>query len=330
MTTPGPQNPPGTPPDGGRPHSGPPTTPSDRRAGAAGVRSNVPLAVVGLVLGVLMSVLDQTIVTIALRDITTDLGGTGSAGWVVTAYVLASTATATLYGRLSDRYGRRAVYLAAVAAFTAASALCGLAQDMPQLVTARAIQGAGAGALFAVPAIALAELFPGRLRARVQGAVGAVFALAAVGGPLVGGALTEAAGWRWIFYVNVPIGLLSILLVATSLRLPRPQADPRLDVPGAILLAGAAVSLVLLTGRPDRYGLIALTAALFAAFWWRERRAESPIIPPRLFEERALRVVFPATALLGVLLYGSIVFLPTYLQVAFGLNATEAGLAGNP
>ncbi|MGW0803809.1 MFS transporter [Nonomuraea sp. NPDC002799] len=292
--------------------------------------SNVPLATTGLVLGVLMSVLDQTVVAVALRDIARDLGAGGPIGWIVTAYVLASTATATLYGRLSDRYGRREVYLAAVIAFTAASALCGLAQTLPQLIAARALQGIGAGALFAVPAIALAELYPERLRARVQGAVGAVFALASVGGPLVGGVLTDAAGWRWIFFVNVPIGLLSILLVASSLRLPGTAADPRLDLPGAALLAAAAVSLMLVTEWPAAPGLIILAVALPAAFWWRERRAAAPIIPPRLFEGRVARAVFPATVLLGGLLYGSLVFMPTYLQVAFDLNATQAGLAGTP
>ncbi|MGV9771884.1 MDR family MFS transporter [Streptosporangium sp. NPDC003464] len=299
----------------------------------------LPFAVAGLVLGILMSVLDQTVVAIALPDIAADLGEAGSIGWVVTAYVLASTATGAVYGRLSDRFGRRAVFLSAITVFTVASVLCGLAQSMPQLIAARTLQGVGAGALFTVPSIALAELFPLRLRARVQGYVGGVFALASVGGPLVGGSLTDAAGWRWIFYVNLPIGLLSIILVATSLRLPRSGDGARMDVAGAVLLAGATVSLLLATewgGRthswtsPAVLGLVVAALALAAAFWWQERRAAAPLIPPRLFAGRTLRVVFPATALLGALLYGSIVFLPTYLQVAFDLSATQAGLAGNP
>ncbi|MGK5558385.1 MFS transporter [Actinomadura kijaniata] len=300
---------------------------------------SVPLATAGLLLGMLLSVLDQTVVAIALPDIAADLGGMDGIGWTVTSYVLASTATGALYGRVSDRFGRGAVFVAAVAVFVTGSALCGLAQTMPQLVAARTVQGVGAGALFVIPTIALSELYPQRLRGRVQGFTGGVFALASVGGPLAGGAITDAWGWRWIFYVNLPLGLLSMALTAFAPRLPRPGGNGRVDVPGAVLIAGATVSLLLVAewgGRAYAWtsgvilALAGTVVALTALFVRRERRASDPLLPPRLFAHPTLRVVLPATALLGALLGGSIFYLPTYLQAAHGMGATRAGLALNP
>ncbi|MFF4623261.1 MDR family MFS transporter [Nonomuraea jabiensis] len=300
---------------------------------------NLPLATAGLLIGMLLSVLDQTVVAIALPDIAADLGGLDAIGWIVTSYVLASTATGALYGRLSDRFGRRPVFITAVAVFVAGSALCGLAQTIPQLIAARTAQGIGAGALFVLPTIALSELYPRRLRSRVQGFTGGVFALASVGGPLAGGAITDAWGWRWIFYVNLPLGLLSVALTAYALRLPRPGGDGRIDVPGAALIAGAIVALLLVAewgGRTHAWtsgvilALAAAGAALLGLFVWWERRAANPLLPQRLLAGPVLRVALPATALLGALLGGSIVYLPTYLQAAYGMGATQAGLALNP
>ncbi|MEV0234095.1 MDR family MFS transporter [Nonomuraea sp. NPDC050786] len=300
---------------------------------------SVPLATAGLLIGMLLSVLDQTVVAIALPDIAEDLGGMDAIGWIITSYVLASTTTGALYGRVSDRFGRRPVFVTAVAVFVLGSALCGLAQTTPQLIAARTLQGIGAGALFVLPTIALSELYPPRLRSRVQGFTGGVFALASVGGPLAGGAITDAWGWRWIFYINLPLGLLSIAFTAFALRLPRSGGDGKVDLVRAVLLAGATVSLLLVAewgGRTYAWnsgvilglgGALAVLAALFV--WW-ERRASNPLLPPRLFAERALRVTLPATALLGALLGGSIVYLPTYLQDAYGMGATQAGLALNP
>ncbi|WP_049558230.1 MDR family MFS transporter [Nonomuraea sp. SBT364] len=302
-------------------------------------RSNVPLATAGLLIGMLLSVLDQTVVAIALPGIAADLGGMDAIGWIITSYVLASTATGALYGRLSDRFGRRAVFVTAVTVFLAGSALCGLARTMPELIAARTLQGVGAGALFVLPTIALSELYPQRLRGRVQGLTGGVFALAGVGGPLVGGAITDAWGWRWIFYVNLPLGLIGLALTAYALRLPRTGGDGRVDLTGAALIAGATVSLLLVAewgGRAHAWHSPVILApagaavALAALFVWRERRAANPLLPPRLFADPVLRVVLPATALLGALLVGSIVYLPTFLQAAYGMGATTAGLALNP
>ncbi|MGR6918849.1 DHA2 family efflux MFS transporter permease subunit [[Actinomadura] parvosata] len=302
-------------------------------------RSNVPLATAGLLIGMLLSVLDQTVVAIALPDIAGDLGGMDAIGWIITSYVLASTATGALYGRLSDRFGRRAVFVTAVAVFVAGSALCALAATMAQLIAARTVQGIGAGALFVLPTIALSELYPPRLRSRVQGFTGGVFALASVGGPLAGGAITDAWGWRWIFLINLPLGLLAIALAASALRLPRTGGSGRIDLAGAVLIAGAVVSLLLVAewgGRTYAWNsgvilaLIAAVIVLGALFVRRERRAADPLLPPRLFAGPALRAALPATALLGALLGGSVVYLPTYLQAAYGMGATQAGLALNP
>ncbi|MET9284986.1 DHA2 family efflux MFS transporter permease subunit [Nocardia beijingensis] len=301
--------------------------------------SMVPLATAGLMLGALLSVLDQAVVAIALPEIAADLGGMESIGWTVTAYLLATTVTGALYGRLSDRFGRRAVYLSAVGIFVIASALAGASHTLWQLVGARALQGIGGGALFVVPTIAIAELYPVDKRGRMQGLMGAVFAIASVGGPLIGGTITDLAGWRWIFYVNVPLGLAAMAVVALSLRLPRVGGDTGLDYPGAALLTAAVVSLLLVTewggrsadwGSPVILGLVALTLVALAVFRWWEPRTPHPILPLRLFADRTLRAALPATFVLGALLAASLVYLPTYLQTAFDIGATAAGLATLP
>ncbi|MFI0406723.1 MDR family MFS transporter [Actinomadura sp. 3N508] len=301
--------------------------------------SNVPLASIGLALGVLLSVLDQTIVAIALPAISADLKNFDSISWIVTAYVLASTATGTLYGRLSDRFGRRNTFIVAMTLFTVASALCGQASSMGELIFYRAVQGIGAGALFAIPTIALAELFPERLRGRVIGLLGAIFAIATLGGPLAGGVITDTAGWRWIFYINLPLGILSIVLVAMAVRIPRTDARAGIDILGSALLASAVVAIMLVAewgGREHSWtsglvlGLIAASVALFGLFGWWEGRAGNPLLPLSLLTNTVMRIVLPTTVLLGALLYSMVVFLPTYFQAAHGMSPIEAGLALNP
>ncbi|RJL20523.1 DHA2 family efflux MFS transporter permease subunit [Bailinhaonella thermotolerans] len=299
-------------------------------------RGNTPLAVAGLCLGVVLAVVDQTIVGTALPRIAAELGTGASAGWVVTAYLLTSTATGVLYGRASDRFGRLPTFLTAVGVFTAASALAGLAETLPQLVALRAVQGLGAGGLFSLASIVLAELFPAERRGRAQGYLGAIMAVGSVGGPLAGGVLTDTVGWRWIFYVNVPLGLLAMLFAGVGLRLPRPASVPRVDAPGSALLAAAVAVLMLAAewgGRehawtsPVILGLAAGAVVLLAAFAAWERRAPEPVLPPRLLRDRVVRITYPASMLLGALLFGGSVFLPMYFQGVLGMDATRAGLA---
>ncbi|WP_166353031.1 DHA2 family efflux MFS transporter permease subunit [Phytoactinopolyspora limicola] len=307
--------------------------------GGSAITRNVPLATVGLLLGMLLSALDQTVVAIALPDIAADLGGLDGIGWVITSYLLGSAATAVFYGRLSDRFGRRAVFITAIAIFIVASALSGAAQSMVQLIAARSLQGIGAGALFVLPTIALSEIYPQHLRSRIQGATGAVFAVATVLGPLAGGAITDLVGWRWIFYINLPLGLLSMVLVALALRVPTPASKERIDFAGAGLIVAATVSALLVAewggrtyawGSGPIIGLAGIALLLLALFVWWERRAAAPLLPLALFTNPTLRITLPATAVLGALLGGSIVYLPTYLQTAYGMGATVAGLALNP
>ncbi|MBX6767134.1 MAG: MFS transporter, partial [Actinomadura rubrobrunea] len=298
-------------------------------SGAARGSGHVGLASAGLSLGVLLSVLDQTVVATALPEIAADGGGLSSISWVATAYLLASTATGTLYGRVSDRFGRRATFLAAVGLFTVASALCAVADSLGQLIAFRALQGIGAGGLFVLPSIALSELFPADQRGKVQGYLGAIFAIGSVGGPLVGGVLTDQLSWRWIFYINIPLGVLAILLTATTLRLPTGPHRTRLDLPGSALVVAAVIALMLAVewgGREYDWdsatilGLLAAAVVLFAAFVWWERRSPSPVLPLRLMAGPVLRIAVPATVLLGALLYGSVFFLPTYFQHAHGMS----------
>lgn len=301
--------------------------------------SNVPLACVGLGLGVLLSVLDQSIVAIALPQISAELRSFDSMSWIITSYVLASTATAALYGRLSDGFGRRETFIAAMLLFTVASALAGRASSMSELIAYRTLQGIGAGALFVIPTIALAELFPQRLRGRVLGLLGGVFAIATLGGPLTGGVITETLGWRWIFYVNLPLGVSSMVAVALSVRLPRTDPKASIDSVGAALLAGAVVAVMLVAewgGRTHDWlsgpilGLIATAVALLMAFAWWERRTPAPLLPLQLLGNPVVRIVVPITLLLGALLFSVVSFLPTYFETAHGMSPIAAGLALNP
>lgn len=302
-------------------------------------RGNVVLASIGLMTAALLSVLDQAVVAFALPDIAADVGGMESIGWIVTAFLLGSTVSGALYGRLSDRFGRRSVFIIALVTFILASVWCGFAETMGELIAARAVQGVGAGALFVIPTIVLSELYPVSERGRIQGLLGMVFVVASVGGPLVGGAITDAVGWQWIFWINLPLGLVSLILVATFLRLPRRDTVTSLDFFGGGLLIVAMVSFLLITewgGRRFAWSsvpILALAVVLIGALillWRQEGRADHPILPTRLLTHPRLRIALVATFLVGLLLYGAVVYLPTYLQAAFGLSAIEAGFASLP
>ena len=298
--------------------------------------TNTRLAFTAIVAAMLPAVLDQTILATALPTIAADLGRLTDLSWVVTAYVVAATASTPLWGKLGDRHGRKRLLEIALAAFVSASALCGIAQTMTELILVRAVQGVAAGGLMTLAMATVGDLVAPRERGRYQGYIAATFAAATVLGPLVGGLLVEGPGWRWVFYVNLPVGIAALL--GLRLRLPAAAVDGPsrpLDIVGAALLAAAtsAFMLVCVWGG-DRYAwdspaivaLIGATVVLGGALFARERRAEDPIVPVALLRTRSVAVASGALFLGIASLFAVTVFVPLFLQTATGATPTEAGL----
>jgi EmrB/QacA subfamily drug resistance transporter len=294
----------------------------------------VPFA--AIVLAMLPAVLDQTILATALPVIASDLGSLTDVSWVVTAYVVAAAATTPLWGKLGDRYGRKLLLEVSLGIFVTASALCGAAQDITQLIVLRMIQGAAAGGLMTLAMAAVGDLVAPRERGRYQGYIAAAFAVATVVGPLLGGVLVQHASWRWVFFVNLPLGVAA--LAGLSLQLPSPPADRnqgRLDAFGAALLAAATSALMLTCiwggeryawGSAPILGLLAATILLAAALLARERRVADPIVPFHLLRSRAVAVASSALFLATAALFSITVFVPLFLQTTTGASPTEAGL----
>jgi EmrB/QacA subfamily drug resistance transporter len=288
----------------------------------------------GLLLAMLLASLDQTIVATALPTIVGDLGGIDQLAWVVTAYLLGATVTMPLWGRASDLYGRKPLFLAAIAVFLGGSALSGVAQDLGQLIGFRALQGLGAGGLLTLAMAIVAEIVSPRERGRYQGYIQMVFVIASVAGPLLGGVFADHLSWRWVFYVNLPIGALTIALIVSSLKLPSERRPARIDATGAALLAAGLTSLLLVTtwgGREyasdsaEIAGLGVAAVALLGLFVAQERRAAEPILPLRLFREPVFVVVSGALFLTTLAFFAVIVYMPVYLQVVTGASATASG-----
>ena len=304
---------------------------------ATGRLSNRQLQLVfaGLMSGVLLAALDQTIVATALPTIVGDLGGLAHLSWVVTAYLLASTTSTPLYGKISDLYGRKTVFQAAIVIFLVGSALSGLAQSMGQLIAFRAVQGLGAGGLMALAIAIIGDVVSPRERGRYQGYIGAVFAVASVAGPLLGGFFVDHLTWRWAFYVNLPVGVAALLVTSVALDLPFRRTGHTVDYLGAALLVAGVTCVLLVTvwggdryewGSPTILGLAAMGALLLGAFAVQEQRASEPVLPPRLFRDPVFRVATATLFLIGVAMFGAIVFLPLFLQVVVGASATSSGL----
>jgi EmrB/QacA subfamily drug resistance transporter len=290
----------------------------------------------GLMTGVLLAALDQTIVGTALPTIVGKLGGLNHYSWVVTGYLLASTASTPLYGKVSDLYGRRPVLLFAIITFLVGSLLAGASQNMTQLIVTRAVQGLGAGGLLTLAFTIVSDLLPPRDRARYQGIFGAVFGLASLAGPLLGGYFAQH-DWRWIFYLNLPLGIVALFVCNHVLRLvPHHKREHRIDWPGAVLMVGAVVCLLLALSFGGSKGwawgsarIIALlvgSALLTAGFLLVERRAAEPVLPLRLFRERTFTIANAATFVLGFSMFGAIIFVPLYLQIVKGATPTRSGL----
>jgi EmrB/QacA subfamily drug resistance transporter len=290
----------------------------------------------GVMAGMLLFALDQGIVGTALPRIVSELGGLDKLSWVVTAYLLTSTATTPLWGKISDLYGRRLIFQVAIVIFLLGSALSGLSQNMGQLIAFRAVQGVGGGGLFAIALSIIGDVIPPRERGRYQGYFGAVFGVSSVAGPLLGGWLTDGPGWRWIFYINLPVGLAALVVTSMVLRMPVIRRQHKIDYLGAATIVGAVTCLLLyLDWRGNDYGwtdpfalaLLAGTVLLAGLFVAIERRADEPIIPMRLFRNPVFSVGNLFAFLAGVAMFGTIIFLPVYLQAVKGFSPTESGLA---
>ncbi|MBV8561843.1 MAG: MFS transporter [Actinobacteria bacterium] len=289
----------------------------------------------GLMLGMLLAALDQTIVSTALPTIVGDLGGLNRLSWVVTAYILAQTISTPLYGKLGDLYGRKKLFQVAIVIFLIGSVLCGIAQDMTELIGFRALQGLGAGGLMTGAFAIIGDVVPPRERGRYQGYMGGVFAISSVVGPLIGGFLVDNLSWRWVFYVNLPVGAVALVVVAAVLPQLQGRRAHRLDLVGAFLLAvGAGLLTLALTWGGTTYpwgsgtivAIFAVGVVALVLFAFQERRAAEPIIPPHLFRNR----IFDSSAAMGFLvacaMFGAIVYLPLFLQVVHGVTPTSSGL----
>ena len=296
-------------------------------------------AMAGLMMVLALASLDGNIVGPALPRIVSDLGGLAHLSWVVTAFAVASTATTPLYGKLSDQFGRRAAFFTSIGIFLAGSLFCGAARSMPMLIGARALQGVGAGGLITLTQTSIADLVSPRERGRYQGMIAGVFALCSVAGPLLGGVITDAASWPWIFYLNLPVGAAAVCLLTISLPRRQPTRSRTVDFLGfGLLIAATCTGLLLLSWGGTAYawtspqiGLLgALTLGLLALLVPVERRAAEPALPARLFADRVFSCGVSALALVTAALFGSLVFVPLFFQLVFATSATEAGLRMAP
>ncbi|MFC8126454.1 DHA2 family efflux MFS transporter permease subunit [Streptomyces sp. NPDC057302] len=295
----------------------------------------VLVSIGALLLGMLLAALDQTIVSTALPTIVSELGGMEHLSWVVTAYLLAATAATPLWGKLGDQYGRKKLFQLAIVIFLVSSALCGMAQNMPQLIGFRALQGIGGGGLMVLSMAIVGDIVSPRERGKYQGLFGAVFGATSVLGPLLGGLFTEHLSWRWVFYVNLPVGVVALVVIAAALHIPVRSTKHVIDYLGTFLIAAVATCLVLVAslggttwdwGSPRIIGLAVLGVVLAAAFVSIERKAAEPVIPMKLFRVRTFTLSAIISFVVGFAMFGAMTYLPTFLQVVQGVTPTMSGV----
>ncbi|MEV0554711.1 MFS transporter [Streptomyces sp. NPDC050597] len=304
-------------------------------AGQEHPKGGVLVSIGALLLGLLLAALDQTIVSTALPTIVSDLGGLDHLSWVVTAYLLASTAATPLWGKLGDQYGRKKLFQTAIVIFLIGSALCGMAQNMPQLIAFRALQGLGGGGLIVLSMAIVGDIVSPRERGKYQGLFGAVFGASSVLGPLLGGLFTQHLSWRWVFYVNLPVGIVALAVIATVLRIPVRAQKHTIDYLGTFLIAAVATCLVLVAslggstwawGSAQIVGLAVLGAVLAVAFVAVEQRAAEPVLPLKLFRIRTFTLAAAISFIVGFAMFGAMTYLPTFLQVVHGISPTMSGV----
>ncbi|KVM05371.1 disulfide bond formation protein DsbA [Burkholderia ubonensis] len=311
------------------------TIPHSPAADTARRDTPVGLIIAALLLVMLLSALDQTIVSTALPTIVGELGGLDQLSWVVTAYLLSSTVVLPLYGKLGDLYGRKIVLQAAIVLFLAGSVLCGVAQDMTQLILLRALQGLGGGGLMVVTMAAIGDLIPPDERGRYQGMFGGVYGLATIIGPLLGGFLVEHLSWRWIFYINLPLGFVALAVIGVAFKPHAAHVKHRIDYLGAAFLATALTCVILFTSEggsllpwssPQLWMTLVLGVVAIGGFVYEERLATEPIMPLALFRHRTFVLCSLIGFVVGIALFGSVTFIPLYLQVVKGSTPSQAGM----
>lgn len=288
-----------------------------------------------LMLTMFLAALDQTIVSTALPRITSELGGLNQLAWVVTAYLLTSTASTPIWGKISDIYGRKLMLQSSIVIFLIGSALAGASNSMEMLIVTRGIQGLGGGGLMVLVMAVIADVIPPRERGRYTGLFGAVFAVSSIVGPLLGGWFVDALSWRWIFYINLPLGIAAMFILASVLRIPQHRVNHKVDYLGAILMvSGVALGLLVTEWGGNRYEwtsptLISMAAAsliLLALFVWRQLRIDEPLVPMSLFRNKVFGITSMIGFIVGLAMFGSLIYLSLYLQVVLGSSPTVAGL----
>lgn len=309
-------------------------------SGQGGMSRDVRFTLIGIVLGLFLAALDQTIVSTALPKIIADLSGTDLYAWVTTSYLLTSTISAPIFGRLTELFSRKSVLLIAVLIFLGGSALCGLSQNMPELILFRGLQGIGGGALFSLALTTIAVLFPPRERGRIGGLFGAVFGISSAVGPWLGGLLTDHLSWHWVFYINMPVGLVALFFIIRYMPRLRPEGErPPFDYLGSVLLVAWTVPLMLAFSwagsayawdSPRILALFAGSAVGLGLWIWSQLREPHPLLDLRIFRVRTFSLASVATFFYGPAFLGAVAFLPLYLQVVKGVSASASGVTVLP